>query len=501
MAPAPHRLIVVSNRLPVVLERREDGSVAWQRGSGGLVTALEPVLRHRGGMWIGWSGLTERVPELQRILGEAAGEEGFNLKAITLSAEERDLFYHGYSNEIIWPLFHDLQSLCNFDPRYLKAYHDVNGKFARAIRDSCSRDDFIWVHDYQLMGVAQQLTEMGFRGHVAFFLHIPFPPLDIFVKLPERHRLLRALLEYDLIGFQTVRDRRNFIQCVRRLLPEMRLRSEGGIHVVQVGEREVRVGTFPIGIDFKDFETRARGEDVARKAWDIHAQLPNRQLLLGVDRLDYTKGIPYRLEAFRAALERYPDLHRNITFIQVVVPSRSDIPMYNNLKTQIEQMVGQINGQFTQGGWVPIHYVFRSLDPVELLAYYRTCELAFITPLKDGMNLVSKEFCACSIEENGVVILSEFAGSAAQLKRGALLVNPYDINQAADAIHHAFHMNRDERRARMRRLRRAVRMHDIYWWVRSFMSAAFALDLADFPVIEDFVPEETGWAQEGQRQE
>ncbi len=485
-----HRLIVVSNRLPVVLETNANGSIGFRRGSGGLVTALEPVLSNRGGMWIGWSGLTEQVLGLDRVLEQATGQTGFKLRAITLSEQERDNFYYGYANEIVWPLFHDLQNLCNFDPRYIQAYLDVNMRFAQAIRDNCRPDDFIWVHDYHLMNVAAMLGELGFRAHLAFYLHIPFPSLDIFLKLPDRYRLLRALLDYDLIGFQTARDRRNFIQCVRRLIDDARVRTEGGMHIINIGEREVRVGAFPIGIDYRDFTRRAGSEEVSRLAWNIHASLPDRQLLLGIDRLDYTKGIPQRIEAYRNALERYPDLHRKITFIQVVVPSREEIPRYHQLKTQIEQMVGQTNGEFTSGGWVPIHYIFRSLDANELLAYYRTSELALITPLKDGMNLVAKEYCACSLEENGALILSEFAGAATQLRGGAQLVNPYDIRETADAIYKAFMMPHEERRLRMRRLRRNIRHQDIYWWVETFMNAAFALNLEDFPIIEDFIPSE-----------
>jgi trehalose 6-phosphate synthase len=218
--------------------------------------------------------------------------------------------------------------------------------------------------------------------------------------------------------------------------------------------------------------------------------LPNRQLILGIDRLDYTKGIPERLEAYRNALVRYPELHNRVTLIQVVVPSREDIPQYYELKTRIERLVGEINGQFTQpGGWVPIHYVFRSLDTVDLLAYYRAAEIALVTPLKDGMNLVAKEYCACSIEENCVLILSEFAGAAAQLQRGALLVNPYDIEGVADAIHRAFTMGDTERRAGMRHLRRTIREQDIFWWVDSFLRAAIAKDLSAFPLPADYVPQ------------
>jgi trehalose 6-phosphate synthase len=230
-------------------------------------------------------------------------------------------------------------------------------------------------------------------------------------------------------------------------------------------------------------------EEVAERARSIRADLQNRCLILGVDRLDYTKGIPQRLEAFRNALMRFPDLRKKVTFIQVVVPSREDLPQYHALKIKIERLISEINGQFTESDWVPIHYIFRSLERTELLSYYRAAEIALITPLKDGMNLVAKEYCASSIGGDGVLILSEFAGGAAQLQNGALLVNPHDIEGVADAIYQAFTMSKEERRTRMRKLRRSIREHDIFWWVDSFLYAGIAQDLDAFPPLEDYVPQ------------
>jgi trehalose 6-phosphate synthase len=408
---------------------------------------------------------------------------------VALTSEEVHNFYLGFSNEIVWPLFHDMHSLCNFRPEYWRTYLNVNRKYADVVAANSNARDFVWVHDYHLMHVASELRRLGSRARLGFFLHIPFPPLDIFVKLPWRFPLLRALLEYDMIGFQTLRDRRNFLQCVRTLVKEARVRGSGQVLVVDVNGHEVRFGSFPISIDYNAFVRNASQPEVTGKVAELKALLPNRQLVLGVDRLDYTKGIPDRLEAFCNALQRYPDLHERITLIQVVVPSRVDIPQYHELKTRIERLVGEINGQFTRpGGWVPIHYVYRSLARVDLLAYYQTAQIALVTPLKDGMNLVAKEFCACSIEEDCVLILSEFAGAAAQLQRGALLVNPYDIEGMADAIHHAFVMPARERTARMRRMRRSIREQDIFWWIDSFLRAAIAKDLSDFPLPEDYVP-------------
>jgi trehalose 6-phosphate synthase len=482
------RLIIVSNRLPVAFERNGD-RLTWRHGSGGLVTALAPVLRDRGGMWVGWSGLSEESqPEVDAALNVSSDATGYELSAVPLSEEELELYYHGFANEVLWPLFHDLQSLCNFQPDYWHAFVRVNRKFAEHVFSHTRRGDYIWVHDYHLIRVAPELRTMGVRGPLGFFLHIPFPPPDIFMKMPWRFNILDALLSYDLIGFQTMRDKRNFIQCVRMLLKDVQVRNAGGFHVCATDEHDVNVGVFPISIDYAEFEKRALQKEVSDEAWYIHEDLPRQQIVLGVDRLDYTKGIPYRLEAFRNALRRFPGLRKKMTLVQVVVPSRTDIPKYNALKVEIERLVGEINGEFTRSGWVPIHYIFRHLKRTELLGYYRTAEIALITPIKDGMNLVAKEYCACNIEENGVLILSEFAGSAAQLHRYALLVNPYDVEGVAETLRDASSMTYEERARRMGHLRSSVRRYDIYRWVESYLNAAISRQLGDYPVIREYIP-------------
>ncbi|OGP60938.1 MAG: trehalose-6-phosphate synthase [Deltaproteobacteria bacterium RBG_13_61_14] len=486
MEPRPEtRLVVVSNRLPITLWQ-ESGEWQVHPGSGGLVTALVPVLKNRGGLWIGWLGTSEAV-EFEKL--EPATEDlGYKLIPVGLTAEDVKGFYYGFANEIIWPLFHDLQTRCNFAPEYWQAYVEVNRKFAEVVARESRPTDYIWVHDYHLMLAGRTLRQRVPGLKTGFFLHIPFPSVDIFLKLPWRVQVLQALLDYDLIGFQTMRDRRNFIECIQYLHPEIKTRGRGAVLSIPWGERQVRIGAFPIGIDFHGFAERADSQEVADQAWLIHEALPNRQIILGLDRLDYTKGIPERLEAFRNALSRYPDLHGKVTLVQFVVPSREEVPMYQTLKSQIERMVGEINGRFTRPGWVPIHYLYRRLEWDELIAYYRTSEIALVTPLKDGMNLVAKEYCACTLEENGVLILSEFAGAAAQLHRNALLVNPYHIEAVADAIHRAFQMEEGERKFRMRRLRESIRTFNVFDWVDSFLQAAFAIKLRDFPTLEEYHP-------------
>jgi trehalose 6-phosphate synthase len=488
MAQARESLIVVSNRLPFSFERDRRGAWQSERGSGGLVSALTPVLRDRGGTWIGWPGTAQSNGLAQAVKTAAAGS-GYALEPVMLTeAEVRD-FYRGFSNEVVWPLFHDLTPLCNFDPAYGRAYGAVNRKFAAIVRSAVSGHDFIWVHDYHLLTLASELRTGGVRSRVGFFLHIPFPPLDIFMQLPWREQLLHALLDYDLLGFQTPRDRRNFVHCVRTLVRGATVQGKGPVVTAQVGDREVRIGSFPISIDYRSFASGADTPQVSAKVRDLRAHLPHRKLIFGVDRLDYTQGIPHRLRAFENALDRYPELRERMSLIQVVVPSRAGIPEYGDLKTEIEQIVGRINGRFAKpGGWVPVWYVFGSLERADLLAYYRAADAALVTPLKDGMNLVAKEYCACSVDENCVLILSEFAGAAAELRSGALLVNPNDIEGVADAIHNMVTMHAAERRIRMRRLRRIIRERDVFWWVDSFLRAAITKDLSAFPAPEKSVP-------------
>jgi len=481
-----NRLVIISNRLPIIIEKNADD---WTTipGSGGLVTALAPVLKNRGGMWIGWPG-TEDMTDVSKPLEDASISAGFTMKAVLMTRDEVQKYYIGLSNEVLWPLFHDLQSYCNFEPSYWDTYVDINARFAEVIKENTTDDDFIWVHDYHLINIAQELRRLGSRARIAFFLHIPFPPLDIFFKLPWRSEILQALLEYDLIGFQTLRDRRNFLQCIRALTKGVIINGKGQVIEAKIGERSLRIGAFPISIDYNNFVSMAKSKEVADAAWFIHEKLPGYQIILGIDRLDYTKGITYRIKALRDALKRYPELVNKVILVQVVVPSRRNIPVYQQLKEEIEKLVGEINGEFTKSGWVPIHYIHRPLEKMELLAYYRTAEIALITPLKDGMNLVSKEYCASSIEENGVLILSEFAGAAAQLQKGALLVNPYNIREVADAIYRAFKMEENERKVRMKKMRQTIRRNDIFWWVNSFLQAAISHNLENFPLVEDYLP-------------
>lgn len=314
------RLVLVSNRLPVRFTQTEEGDWVYDPAAGGLVTALAPVLQRRGGLWCGWTGIEGEVP-LEKAVSAFRAEQGYDLRPVSLSEEEVNLYYHGFSNEIIWPLFHDLQSLCNFDPAYWHAYEAVNGKFAEEVSGEIGREDFVWVHDYHLVLLARELRALGVRNRIAFFLHTPFPPLDVFIKLPWRREVLRALLDYDLLGFQTVRDRNNFLYCLEALVRNVRHDARRQVSTVVAHNRAVRVGSFPISIDYRDFAKQASDEAVVERAEALRQAVPDWKIILGVDRLDHSKGLPQKLLAFRWALDNYEDLYENVTLVQVVVPS------------------------------------------------------------------------------------------------------------------------------------------------------------------------------------
>lgn len=479
----PGRLIVVSNRLPVTLVREgEDWTVT--AGKGGLVTALAPVLRDRGGLWVGSSGQVGEGDSTAPF-DQFSKEAGYSLLPIELTESEHKNYYEGFSNEIIWPLFHDFQSRCNFVPAYWTSYLDVNRKFARTVAENSRPDDYIWIHDYHLMHVANFLREQGANRRCGFFLHIPFPAPDIFLKLPWRKQVLQALLEHELVGFQTLGDRRNFLRCLKVLFPRTEVWGRGSVVTVGVNNRSVRVGSFPISIDFAAFAKLAAKRETAKAASKIREAFKDSKILLGVDRLDYSKGVPQRLASVHNALTRYPELRTRINYIQVLVPSREGVNEYQELKNEIERLVTQINGEFTVPGWVPIHHLYRNLSRLELVAYYRAADIAMVTPLRDGMNLVAKEYCASNTNETGALILSEFAGAAAQFQRlGAFLVNPYDIQEVADALNAACQLPVLERKMRMHKLRENVRRNNISGWVDSFLAAAFSRNLEDFTLLE-----------------
>jgi len=468
------RLIIVSNRLPVVVKKNVKNGYKLSHASGGLVTAMTPVLKRDGGVWIGWAGnYSEENIKIEELLEQNMEDLNYRYRSVDINLNDYELYYKGFSNEILWPLFHNMSVYCNFAANYYEAFKKVNQKFAQTVMDELMDNDFIWINDYHLINTGKELREKGVKNTIAFFLHIPFPPAETFNRIPWRLEIIDAMLSYDLIGFQTEIDKKNFLEVVTSLIEDAAIdQKEEEIATIVIQKEEHKVGAFPISIDYDEFSDQAKSEEVSKMTEELKEDYPGQKIMLGIDRLDYSKGIPQRLKAYRRLLEKYPRLRTKVKLIQVMVPSRVDILEYANLKSEIEQLVGEINGKFSQPGWIPILYCYHSLSRTELLAYYRASDIALVTPLKDGMNLVAKEYCAANIDKDGVLILSEFAGASYQFKDDALLVNPFDEESVVDVIKEALSMKQREKKKRMGNMQNIVRKFDIYWWVDTFLKAA-----------------------------
>ena len=454
------RLLIVSNRLPVTV-RASEGGVEVTRSTGGLATGMQGPHERLGGLWIGWPGpldglSAEGLAEANRRLEE------LRLVAVPLSADEIARYYEGYSNGVLWPLFHYAIARLPLEVRDLDAYEAVNERFADAVAARAAPGDLVWIHDYQLMRVPLLVRERVPDLKIGFFLHIPFPTSEIFRLLPHRERLLEGLLGADLVGFHTAAFLRHFASSSLRLLGAPaevdRIRWEG---------REVRLGVFPMGVDAAAFAGLADSPEVQSHA-AAHRR-PGEKLLLGVDRLDYTKGITRKLLAFEALLRARPELRRSVRLVQVAVPSRENVGAYAELREEVDALVGRIHGEFATAEWSPVHYLYRGISQPELVALYRAADVCLVTPLRDGMNLVAKEFVASRTDGDGVLVLSELAGAAAELAE-AVLVNPYDVAGTAAAIGQALDLPEDERRERMAGLRARVTRWDVHGWARAFVS-------------------------------
>ncbi|MCA5893040.1 trehalose-6-phosphate synthase [Isoptericola sp. NEAU-Y5] len=461
---------MVANRLPVDFTVDENGDVDWQRSPGGLVTALEPVMRGADGAWVGWSG----APGLEH---EPFTADEMLLVPVTLSADEIERYYEGFSNDTLWPLYHDVISPPTYHRQWWDAYRKVNLRFAEAAAAQAAPGAVVWVHDYQLQLVPKMLRDLRPDLRIGFFDHIPFPPVELFGQLPWRSQIVEGLLGADLIGFQRGGDASNFVRAVRRLTKHT---TRGPIVTVTDDDgqitRHVRAAAFPISIDSKHFDELARKPEVQERAAEIRADLGNPQIMmLGVDRLDYTKGIRHRIKAYGELLQDGRLDVEHATLVQVASPSRENVGAYQELREHVEGLVGRINGEFGELGHSAIHYLHHSYPPEEMAALYLAADVMLVTSLRDGMNLVAKEYVAARSDDQGVLVLSEFTGAADELAPGPLLVNPHDIDGMKDIIVAAAHMDHREQRRRMRRLRRKVMSDDVAKWSETFLGVLTAM--------------------------
>ncbi len=465
------RLVVASNRLPVVLTPKPGKGWSVEPAAGGLVTAMEPAMRRGGGVWVGWSGAPAvGQPELQRALGSELGERPYGMRAVRVEEAVHRRFYEGFSNQVLWPVLHGLPPSPAVDSLEWESYREVNRRFARALARIAGPNDLLWVHDYHLMLVADELRSLGMENRIVFFLHTPFPRLLELEKAPHHEALVRGLLSYDLVGFQTPRHESNFLEVVDAIGDRGVKGHRWASPKDRPERRRGRSGHFPISIDFEEFAEGAASSQVVERSTHLRRELNGRTLVLGVDRLDYTKGLPEKLHGFDRALHRFPELRGKVVLRQLVVPSREAVPAYVETKARVEELVSKINGEWGDGGWTPVDYRYERWEREELLAHYRIADAALVTPVNDGMNLVAKEFCAAN-GGSGVLILSAFAGAAGQLGHSALLVNPRDPESLAQAIRRACAMPAEERDARMTAARRSVRVSNVHRWVSSFLEA------------------------------
>jgi trehalose 6-phosphate synthase len=451
------RLVVVSNRL----------ADPRKTAAGGLAVALGDALASTGGLWFGWSGqiVENGAPGEGELRLQQAGP--VTLATVDLCREDHDSYYLGYSNGVLWPVFHYRLDLADFDNGYIASYRRVNQMLARKLLPLLQDDDILWVHDYHLIPLAAELRAMGCRQKIGFFLHIPLPPPLILAAIPQHEWLLRSLFAYDLVGFQSQADTAHFERYVQT---EAGAQALGG-HRHRAFGRIVRAEAFPIGIDVDEFARLTHAKEAVETCQNMREEYARRRLLIGIDRLDYSKGIPHRIRAFRELLANYPENRNSATLIQIASPSRESVDAYGDIRQELEGLCGAVNGNYGELDWMPVRYIHRTVARKRVPGLCRAACVGLVTPLRDGMNLVAKEYIAAQDPADpGVLVLSRFAGAAEQLKE-ALLVNPYDTHGTAEVIQQALQMPREERQMRQQKLLQRIREQDVHWWRRSFLQA------------------------------
>ncbi|MGW8281829.1 MAG: alpha,alpha-trehalose-phosphate synthase (UDP-forming) [Gemmatimonadota bacterium] len=450
------KFVVVANRLPV---SRDDEQDRWVTSPGGLVSALVPILTEREGVWVGWTGAPDDAPA-------PFDHDGMHLRPVPLSADEVESYYLGFCNNTLWPLYHNAIRTPTYHRHWWRPYTEANRRFAAEVAEAIAPDGTAWVHDYQLQLVPAMLRERKPTATIGFFLHIPFPPVELFAYLPWRSSVLEGLLGSDVVAFQTRQSVDNFRDAALRYSEAKPIGDD-----LEVDGRLVRLQWAPISIDSEAFATAAARPAVVENASRLRKRIgPASKLLLGVDRLDYTKGIDHRLRALQTFHERYPLEARDTVLLQLAVPSREELIQYARQRENVEQLVGQINGEFGQPGYTPVVYMYRHQDFEDLVAAYLAADVMLVTPLADGMNLVAKEFIASRTSDDGVLVLSEFAGAAAELEQ-AIQVNPLNLDGLAETLLYSVMISPEHAAQRMSALRETVRVDDVYRWSRNCLEA------------------------------
>ncbi|MEJ8757289.1 bifunctional alpha,alpha-trehalose-phosphate synthase (UDP-forming)/trehalose-phosphatase [Pontibacter sp. H259] len=476
------KLIIVSNRLPVKLQEK-NGKLIFSQSEGGLATGLGSIYKKDDNLWIGWPGMVIEDPDKQEIVIREIQKD--NMYPVFLTENEIKEFYEGFSNETLWPTFHYFSQYAIYEQSLWDTYVEVNKKYCDEILKHASPNDTIWVHDYQLLLLSSMLREKLPNVTIGFFQHIPFPSYEVFRLLPWRKEILEGMLGADLIGFHTYDDMRHFLSSVNRIL------GFGGMHGwINTGVRSLLVDSFPMGIDYEKYANVAASREVQKLEEQYRKNVGTENIIISIDRLDYSKGIPQRLQAFELFLERYPKFHEKVTLVMLVVPSRDAVEKYKELKEEVDELVGRINGKYSHINWNPIQYFYRSLPLETLSAFYRMANVALVTPMRDGMNLVCKEYVASKLDQKGVLILSEMAGASKELS-DALLINPNDINKMVDALHEAITMPVEEQQQHMVVMQQTLKRYNIHHWVNMFMDRLAYVKIKQMSLETSYLDEAT----------
>ncbi|AZO94285.1 trehalose-6-phosphate synthase [Halocella sp. SP3-1] len=455
-----NRLILVSNGEPYAHEKK-NGKIKCIKLAGGLTTGLDPLMQEEKGVWVAWGrgqADFEVVDENSKVI--VPDKDGYELKRIKLSKKDIAGFYHGFSNEILWPICHSFIEKANFKREYWDVYERINQRYAEAALEEANADDYIWIHDYHLALVPELIRQKNKKTRLAFFWHIPWPAWESFRTIPWRNILIRQILASDFIAFHTQSYVKNFLNCAQKIGAKIDRKK----NTIKFNGHQTKVTAIPLGVDYQSFAVKSK--DMDQKVKKIKELYSAEKLIFGVDRLDYTKGILERLQAVDHLFEKHPEYIKKVTLVQRVSPSRTGVEEYQDMREEINRTIGDINGRYQRDGWTPIKYFHQFMEQDDLLPYYNAADVALITPLIDGMNLVAKEYVAAS--NNGMLILSEFAGAAEAMK-DALQVNPYDVEGVTETIHQALEMPEWEKTERMHRLKEKVRKYDLNWWRDLFL--------------------------------
>ncbi len=483
------KILMVSALLPVSVREEKRGEYSVNVSPGGLITTLSQSVKNSKVVWLGWYGYPKPSKKLENLVIEKGREKGFSLYPVSLNQEEFENFFNNFSNGVIWPLFHTFTQFCRFEEKYWEFYKKVNDKFATKIVNFLKEnpDYIVWVHDYHFFLLPVFVKSKIPDAKMYFFLHIPFPSFESFLKLPWRKSIIRGMLGYDFLGFHTKIDQNNFIQCVKYFFP-VDIKKKKLTVEISLDDKKIKTAALPISIDFGKYNKLSQEKEVIQIVKTIKKRFKDKYLILSIDRIDYTKGLVEKLEGIKRFLEKYPQYREKFVMLVSTAPNIKNLPEYVQLEQIFHHKIAQINGTFGTEDWRPILFINKRLDFKELIAYYTVADICFINSIKDGLNIVCKEYAASNVDLTGAVMLSEFTGASTEIGDYVYLINPYDKENIADTIKAIFEENPDLKKEKMENLRRHISRFNIHWWSDTFFRLAQGKSVKEFPLLKDYYP-------------